>query len=52
MRTRIVIDGNTAYEIDEECLECMERREREKQKKEGKKASPIASPACCSDIRR
>lgn len=29
MKTRLVIEGNSVYEIDEECLECL--REQKKQ---------------------
>ncbi len=27
MGTRVVIDGNTAYEIDEDCAACREKRQ-------------------------
>lgn len=31
MKTRLVIDGNSVYEIDEECLACSQKREQERQ---------------------
>lgn len=36
MKTRLIIDGNAVYEIDEECMEKKrrEQQEREKRKKE------------------
>lgn len=37
MKTRLIIDGNAVYEVDEECME-RKRREREaEQKKKEKK---------------
>ncbi|MCD8369646.1 MAG: hypothetical protein LUC94_04800 [Clostridiales bacterium] len=27
MKTRLIIDGNSVYEIDEECEACMRRRQ-------------------------
>lgn len=26
MKTRLIIDGNAVYEIDEECLECRKKK--------------------------
>ncbi len=36
MSTRLIIEGNSVYEIDEDCLACSEKREREK-KESGKR---------------
>lgn len=37
MKTRLIIDGNAVYEVDEECMERKRReREEEQKKKEGR----------------
>ena len=33
MATKLIIEGNAVYEIDEECLECQKRRARNKNQK-------------------
>lgn len=43
MKTRLIIEGNTVYEIDEECMECR------RQKKGKKEQSGERKPDCSSD---
>lgn len=38
MSTRLIIEGNSVYEIDEDCLECSEKIDRIK-KETGKKST-------------
>lgn len=38
MKTRIIIDGNAFYEIDEECMKSRKEKEEKKQKSENKEA--------------
>lgn len=32
MSTRLVIEGNSVYEIDEECLACAKKKEQDRQR--------------------
>lgn len=43
MSTRLIIDGNAVYEIDEDCLECQMRRNGLQQRKQGKEADADAA---------
>lgn len=42
MKTRLIIDGNAVYEIDEECEECQQKNR--KKQEEGKTRSVKNSP--------
>ncbi|MCC8061435.1 MAG: hypothetical protein LIO81_11500 [Clostridiales bacterium] len=45
MATKLIIDGNAVYELDEDCLECRKKNEilRGKQKKSGSHANAQGS---------
>ena len=54
MSTRLIIEGNSVYEIDEDCLACSEKLEKEKKepvKRPGERigtedsAGPLTTPA-------
>lgn len=38
MSTRLIIDGNAVYEIDEACQECLRKKAKEDGKKQRKEA--------------
>ncbi|WP_162612776.1 hypothetical protein [Lachnoclostridium sp. An14] len=44
MATRLIIDGNAVYEIDEECLKKRQRREPERRTMRGQEAKPGKRP--------
>lgn len=57
MKTRLIIEGNAVYEIDEECMECKRRSRGGKAQSGEKKPDGVSNPASsapenCSDILR
>ncbi|MCD8222684.1 MAG: hypothetical protein LUD07_11000 [Clostridiales bacterium] len=39
MKTKLIIDGNDVYEIDEECLRCKEKARQEKEQRNKKQGN-------------
>lgn len=57
MKTRLIIEGNTVYEIDEECMECRKQKKGKKEQSGEKKPdrssmANSSSPDSCSGILR